>query len=161
MNSFRILLVLALLFVVSSASGYEFGLNLHGFSYHPDETDSNGLKFKSFNPGVGGRFVLSESKRHVWLTEGGIYKNSSGHASKYVGAGYRFKLPVGFQIGPSIALYQSPDQNSGDAFFAPLLVLSYRYQRVLFHVVPVPRYKDVNRNAAIGFYFTVNLYATD
>jgi hypothetical protein len=140
------------------ASAYELGVNVHGLSYHPDRADSNGRPFDSFNPGLGARFVVSESKRHLWLSEVGIYKNSSGHTSKYLGAGYRLKLPAGFIIGPSLAVYQSPDQNSGNAFLAPLLVLSWRYHRVLFHIVPVPRYKDVNRNAAVGLYMTVNLW---
>ena len=102
--------------------------------------------------------MLSESKRHIWLTEGGVYKNSSGQASKYLAAGYRLKLPAHFEIGSAVALYQSPDQNSGKAVLAPLLVISWRYKRVLFHVVPVPRYKDVNRNAAVGLYMTLNLW---
>jgi hypothetical protein len=140
------------------ASAYEFGVNIHGLSYHPDRTDSNGRPFDAFNPGIGARFVFSETRRHIWLSEAGIYKNSSGHTSKYLGAGYRFKLPAGFEIGPSLAVYQSPDQNSGDALLAPLLVISWRYQRVLLHVVPVPRYKDVNRNAAVGLYMTLNLW---
>ena len=142
------------------AFAYEFGLNLHGLSYHPDRADSNGRPFDSVNPGVGGRLVLSQSKRHTWLTEGGIYKNSSGHASKYLAAGYRLNLPAGFELGPALTLYQSPDQNSGKAVLAPLMVFSWRYKRVLFHVVPVPRYKEVNRNAAVGLYMTVNLWKT-
>ena len=147
-----------LLLSSTQAFGYEFGLNIHGLSYHPDRADSNGRPFDSVNPGIGARLVLSESKRHIWLTEGGIYKNSSGHTSKYLGAGYRLKLPGRFEIGPALTLYQSPDQNSGKAVLAPLMVFSWRYKRVLFHVVPVPRYKDVNRNAAVGLYMTVNLW---
>lgn len=152
------LIPFVLLILVSMAHGYEFGINLHGVSYHPDEADSTGRRFNSFNPGMGARLVLKESAKHIWLTEGGIYKNSTGHASKYLGGGYRFKLPAGFQLGPSIILYQSPDQNSAKAFLAPLAVLSWRYRDLLLHVVPVPRYKDVNRNAAVGLYFTFNVW---
>jgi hypothetical protein len=143
-----------------NAQAYEFGLNIHGLSYHPDRTDSSGKRFREFNPGLGGRFVLSESSKHIWLAEGGIYSNSSGHTSKYVGGGYRLKLPARFEVGPTLALYQSPDQNSGKTFLAPLLVFSYRYKRMLFHVVPVPRFKEINRNAVVGFYATVNLWKT-
>jgi hypothetical protein len=154
-------LLLALFFLQISAHAYEFGLNFHGFSYHPDRRDSSGERFREFNPGIGARVVLLESSRHIWVLEGGIYSNSSNHASKYIGGGYRFKLPAGFEVGPTLAVYQSPDQNSGKTFFAPLLVFSYRYKRLLLHVVPVPRFKDVNRNAVIGCYGTVNLWKTD
>jgi hypothetical protein len=143
-----------------NAHAYELGLNIHGLSYHPDRTDSSGERFHAFNPGFGARFVLSESRKHIWLVEGGIYSNSSGHTSKYLGVGYRLKLPARFEVGPTLALYQSPDQNSGKTFLAPLLVFSYRYKRILFHAVPVPRFKDVNRNAVVGFYATVNLWKT-
>jgi len=153
-----LLLFLTLLFLEIPAQAQEFGINFHGFSYHPDRTDSAGNHFRGFNPGIGARFVFRESARHVWLVEGGIYSNSSGNASKYAGGGYRFKLPAGFEVGPTLALYQSPDQNNSRTFLAPLLVLSYRYKKALFHIVPVPRYKDVNRNAVVGFYATVNLW---
>jgi hypothetical protein len=156
----RIVLWMVCLLTVSGDAGAdEFGVNIHGFSYHPDRRDSSGMKFREFNPGVGAHLVVHESERHIWLTEGGIYRNSSGHISKYAGAGYRFKLPAGFRLGPSVVFYQSPDQNSGKAFIAPLLVFSFRYQRAIFHIVPVPRYQDVNRNAAIGFYLTMNLWS--
>jgi hypothetical protein len=151
-------ILFALFLMTLPVHASEFGLNFHGFSYHFDRTDSNGREFREWNPGIGARFVLSESRRNIWLTEGGIYRNSTAHASKYLSGGYRFKLPAGFELGPSVVLYQSPDQNSGKAILAPLLVLSFRYQRLLLHVVPVPRYKDVNRNAAIGFYATFNLW---
>lgn len=154
-----LLLILFLLKVPAHA--YEFGLNFHGFSYHPDRTNSEGERFHEWNPGIGARLILSESRRHVWLAEGGIYSNSTGHASKYAGGGYRFRLPAGFEAGPTLVLYQSPDQNSGKTFLAPLLVFSFRYKRTLFHVVPAPRYKDVNRNAVVGFYATVNLWKSN
>ena len=152
-----------LLFAVIAAhvSAYELGLNIHGLSYHPDEQDSNGRPFDSINPGIGLRLVIHESGRHVWLSEGGLYKNSSGSTSKYFGGGYRFKLPANFEIGPSVVLYHSPDQNSGEAFLTPLIVLSWEYKRLQFHAVPVPRYKDVNRNAAVGFFITVSLWRND
>ncbi len=149
-----------LFFLNFPVHAYEFGINVHGLSYHPDRTNSEGERFREWNPGFGGRFIFSECRRHVWLAEAGLYSNSTGHVSKYVAGGYRFKLPAGFELGPSLALYQSPDQNSGKTFFAPLLVFSFRYKRMLFHVIPVPKYKEVNRNAAVGFYATVNLWKT-
>lgn len=156
----KFLTLLLLLLLPSLAAAYEFGINIHGFSYHPDRTDSTGMRFKEFNPGIGARLILSESKRNVWLLESGLYRNSSDDISKYAGGGYRFKLRGGFEIGPSVVIYQNPDQNSGKVFVAPLLVLSFRYKRVLFHAVPVPRYKDINRNAVIGLYGTVNIFSS-
>jgi hypothetical protein len=154
----RIFLFLATAIFAANVEAGEFGLNFYGFSYHPDDTDSLGRDFKPFNPGIGARYSFIETKKHILLCDGGIYSNSTGHVSKYVSAGYRFKLPYGFEIGPNVAVYQSPDQNSGKAFLAPLMIFSYRIERVLFHVVPIPRYKDVNRNAAVGFYATVILF---
>lgn len=150
-------MILILLFP-SFCFAHEVGLNVHGFSYHPDRTDSTGRRFKEWNPGVGGRLVLSQSKRHAWLLEAGFYRNSSAAISKYAGGGYRLKLPAGFELGPSVALYHNPDQNDGRVFVAPLLVVSFRYRNFMFHAVPVPRYKDVNRNSVIGFYGTLVLW---
>lgn len=153
------MILLSTFFAFSTTStASEIGFNIYGFSYHPDETDSNGNRFHAFNPGIGLQFTFYESGKHRLLADGGIYRNSTGHHSEYISAGYRFLPGAGFQVGPIVALYHSPDQNSGKAFLAPLLLLGYRYKRVTFQVIPVPRYKDVNRNAAIAMYFTISLH---
>ena len=148
------MLVIFSLLIVSSAEASEFGINLYGFSYHPDKADSNGNHFHAWNPGIGAQYTFFHHDRHRFLFDGGIYRNSSAHHSEYISAGYRFRPAWGFELGPVLAFYHSPDQNSGKTFIAPLLVFAYRYKRLTLQVVPVPKYKDVNRNAAIGMYFT-------
>jgi hypothetical protein len=145
------------LFILSCAEASEFGVNFYGFSYHPDKADSNGNHFHAWNPGLGAQYTFFQQGRHRFLIDGGIYRNSSAHHSEYISAAYRFRLGFGFELGPVVALYHSPDQNSGKAFIAPLLVFAYRYKRLTLQVVPVPKYKDVNRNAAVGMYFTIRL----
>jgi hypothetical protein len=150
-------IIVFLLFLASYSEASEFGMNVYGFSYHPDKADSNGNHFHSWNPGLGAQYTFLQRNRHRLLVDGGIYRNSSAHASEYVSGVYRFRLFGGFEFGPVVALYHSPDQNSGKAFIAPLLVLAYSYKRVTLQIVPVPKYKNVNRNAAIGMYFTIRL----
>ena len=151
------ILILFALIIVSNAEASEFGINLYGFSYHPDKADSNGNHFHGWNPGLGAQYTFFQRDRHRLLLDGGIYRNSSAHHSEYVSAGYRFRPIWGFELGPVLALYHSPDQNNGKTFFAPLLVLAYRYKRITLQIVPVPKYKDVNRNASVGLYLTVRL----
>jgi len=136
-------------------------VNFYGFSYHPDQADSNGNHFHGWNPGLGAQYTFLHHDRHRLLMDGGIYHNSSAHRSEYISAGYRLRVIYGFEFGPMVALYHSPDQNSGKAFIAPLLVLAYHYKRITMQVVPVPKYKDVNRNAAVGMYFTFKISSAD
>jgi hypothetical protein len=133
-------------------------INLYGFSYHRDKTDSNGNHFHSLNPGLGLQYTFFERRHHRFLTDGGIYRNSTGHHSEYVSVAYRFLVPGGFQVGPAFALYHSPDQNSGKVILAPLLVFAFRYKRITFQAIPVPRYKEVNRNAALAMYFSLKIW---
>src|SRR5262245_8350850 len=113
--------ILFFILIASACEASEFGVNIYGFSYHPDETDSNGNHFHSFNPGIGAQYTFFQRDRHRFLIDGGVYRNSSAHHSEYIATAYRFRVIGGFEIGPLLALYHSPDQNSGKAFLAPLV----------------------------------------
>jgi len=154
----RVLLATFLIGIAGTVSASEFGINIYGISYHPDREDSQGNEFHEINPGAGIQWILTETKRNVWFLDGGLYRNSSAHAAEYFSFGYRYKLYRGIQIGAALALYHSKDQNQDEPFLAPLLLLSYRFRRVSIHLIPLPRYKDVNRNAAIGLYATIFIF---
>ena len=146
-----------LICVATCAGAGDFGINVHGFTYHPDREDSLGNKLQGINPGIGWNLVLRETRRTILANEGGIYRNSSGKAAEYVSLGFRVKLFRGLSVGPAFGVFHSSTYNLGEPVFAVLPVISYRYGRVALSAVYFPRYEDINRNAALTFYGTFYL----
>ncbi len=133
----------------------EWGINIHGLSYHPDKTDSEGNKLHGFNPGIGLNYAFRDSGHWVLLTEGGIFSNSSQKAAEYVSLSARLKLYRGLSIGPELGVIHSSSYNMGDPILAPLPVVSFRYHRLAVSAIYFPRYKNVNRNASISAFATI------
>lgn len=51
----------------------------------------------------------------------------------------------------------SKSYNDGKFFIAPLPILTYDLGAVKLNAIYVPRYRDYNKFAVFGFYFTVPL----
>jgi hypothetical protein len=140
--------------VVSTAG--EIGINIYGLSYHPDRRDSAGKSFNELNVGIGLNYALYETHRSIFPIEGGIFKNSGGDVAKYIGAGYLFKFGRGISAGGEAVYFDSKTYNNGHPAFGIVPMVSYRYKPLSFTVMYLPKYKNINQNAAFGLYGTVH-----
>jgi hypothetical protein len=141
------------LFVAFAEAG-EYGINLYGFSYHPDRVDSRGRSFHEWNPGAGFHYLFRDTRRTILDSDLGVYSNSLGKLTVYGSAGYKFKIIGGLSAGAAAAVVYSPGYNDGTPFPALVPIVSYRYRKLAMNFLYIPEFKDLNRNDAIGFYFT-------
>lgn len=136
-------------------------VNLHvfGLSYHPDRegTRVNHLD-NEFNVGLGFGYRLHEDELGMINSEVGVFRDSGRNWAKFAGLCYLFKLDKRWKLGADVLLLQSPSYNDGEAFVAPIPRLSYDFGKVILNAVYVPRYKQLNRYAVYGIYFTVPLW---
>lgn len=133
----------------------EWGVIIHGFSYHPDRTFANGDKFNETNPGLGLTYIVSEDQKHIWFVEGGRYKDSGANKAVYFGPGYKYKLTESLSIGAGFFFANSDTYNSGKSFVAPIPLLSYRYKPVSVNLTYLPEISGVNDYATWGVYFAI------
>ena len=154
-----VLFILAILFPIIHASLAEagkIGIDIFGLSYHPDKVTASGKKLNGFNFGGGLNYVLREKKRTLWMAHGGAYYSSGSTPAEFAAFTLQYKLGW-FRIGPSLTVMHSSSYNHGKVFAAPLLLISLRYKSVSVNALPVPRYKDRNRNSALALFFTWHL----
>jgi len=135
-------------------------VNLHvfGLSYHPDQ---NGTRIShldnELNFGLGLGYKLRDSAQSVVISEAGFFKDSGRTWAKFAGIGYLFKLSENWKLGADFLVIQSPTYNKGSVFAAPIPHLSYDFGPVKMNIVYIPEYKELNRFAAYGLYFTIPL----
>lgn len=149
-----ILLFTFAIFITSTASAYESGINFYGFSYHPDRKDSRGYNFREWNPGLGYHLNFFENKHAILFTDAGLFLNSVSKSTAFSLAGADLKLLSGISAGINGGIVYSPAYNSGKPVFALLPSVSFRYESLRFNCIYIPKYKDVNRNSALGFSVT-------
>jgi hypothetical protein len=142
------------LFLTSPAFGYESGLNFYGLSYHPDRKDSRGYDFREINPGLGYHLNLVDYRHAILFLDAGLFLNSVSKSTAFSVAGAELKLFSGLSAGATGGIVYSPAYNSGHAIFALLPSVSFRYEKLRFNCIYIPKYKDVNRNSALGFSVT-------
>jgi len=140
--------------ITSTAFAYESGLNIYGFSYHPDRRDSRGYEFREFNPGLGYHLNFFNNKHAILFADAGLFLNSVSRTTAFSVAGAELKIFYGLSAGATGGVVYSPAYNSGHVIFALLPSVSYRYESLRFNCTYIPKYKDVNRNSALGFSVT-------
>jgi hypothetical protein len=153
MNRFTFLFVVFLLSATTVAFGIESGVNVYGFSYHPERTDSKGNRFQEWNPGLGYHATLRNTRHTILFTDTGIFVNSLSKATIFSSAGVELKIRSGISAGVYGAFIYSKAYNDGKPIVAPLPSLSYRYRQFRLNATYFPKYKQ-NDNAAFGFSFT-------
>jgi hypothetical protein len=149
----KLIFIFAIL-ITSSAFGHELGINFYGFSYHPDRRDSRGYEFREFNPGFGYHLNFFDHKHAILFIDAGLFLNSVSKSTAFSVAGAELKIFSGLSAGATGGIVYSPAYNSGHVIFALLPSVSYRYESLRFNCTFIPKYKDVNRNAALGFSVT-------
>jgi hypothetical protein len=136
-------------------------INVHifGLSYHPDRAGTRISHLDNeLNVGLGLGYNLYGDDLGVVISEAGFFKDSGRNWAKFAGVGYRFKITDCWKLGADLLAIQSPTYNHGDAFIAPIPRLSYDFSRVKINMVYLPRYKELNRYAAYGLYFTIPIW---
>lgn len=71
--------------------------------------------------------------------------------------GYQYKFFDNWRFGAAVLAVQSKTYNNGDAFIAPLPILTYDLGAVKLNAIYVPKYGDYNRFAVFGLYFSFPL----
>jgi hypothetical protein len=136
-------------------------INLHvfGISYHPDRAGTRISHLDNeLNVGLGFGYKLYEDNLGVVVSEVGVFRDSGRHWAKLAGVGYQFKITDRWKFGADLLAIQSPTYNFGDSFVAPIPRLSYDFRVVKLNMIYIPRYKEFNRYAVYGLYFTVRLW---
>jgi hypothetical protein len=116
----------------------------------------NGLD-NQLNLGLGLNYTLHEDQRGIAFAEGGFYRDSGSHIAKLAGVGYQYKLGERWRLGGSLVGLHSPSYNDGKFFVAPLPMLSYDFGAVQLNAIYVPSYREYNKFAVFGFYFSMPL----
>jgi hypothetical protein len=151
-----LLFLLLLLLFAKPAAANPWGLDIFGLSYHIDRFDSEGRAMNDFNPGIGAHYDLRETKHSLIMLDSGIYYSSGRSLAEFGAIGWQRKWRI-LRFGPALSVFHSASYNKGHLFAAPLFLFSVRVSPLTFTVLPIPRYKHKNRNAAIGFFTTWNL----
>jgi hypothetical protein len=153
----RLLLLVCLVSFPTTLFAGEIGINIYGISYHPERRDSNGRKFDELNPGVGINYIALEKSKSIFQVNAGIFKNSGGEAAQYIGGGYCYKIGKGFSAGGELVYFHSSSYNNGNSTLGIVPMASYRRNSLSFTLLYLPKYKNINRNMAFGFYGTIHL----
>jgi hypothetical protein len=143
---------------VALADDGRLNLQLYGFSYHTDREGSRNAGLDNeFNPGLGLKYVVHDDARGQGFVEAGFYRDSGSNLAKLAGIGYQFKLGRRWRLGGALVALQSETYNRGNAFIAPLPILSYDLGALTLNAIYVPAYRDYNEFAVFGFYLSVPL----
>jgi hypothetical protein len=139
-------------------AGPPLSLNVHiyGFSYHPDRQGVRRNRVgNEAHLGFGLNYEFHEDARGVGFVEGGFYRDSGRNVAKLAGVGYQFKLGDNWRLGGALVGIHSPTYNHGRFFVAPLPMVSYDLGPVTLNAIYAPRFKEYNRFAVFGFYFSI------
>ncbi len=151
-------IVMAVNSCAASAADPPLNLNVHiyGFSYHPDRQGVRRNRVgNEANLGFGLNYAFHEDARGVGFVEGGFYRDSGRNIAKLGGAGYQFKLGESWRLGGALVGIHSPTYNRGRFFIAPMPIISYGLGPVTLNATYAPRFRDYNRFAVYGFYFSI------
>ena len=131
---------------------------MYGLSYHPDrEGARNAGLDNEFNPGLGLNYTAHEDSRGVAFVEAGFYQDSGNHLATIAGIGYQYKLGRRWRLGGGLMAINSETYNHGNAFLAPIPLLTYDFGAVKLNALYVPKYGDYNRFAVFGLYLSIPL----
>jgi hypothetical protein len=134
----------------------ELGINVYGLSYHFQRTRAKEIGVDNeLNPGLGLRYQFAEWKRFSFAADVGIFEDSGREAAKLVGASAMWHFGGGFRAGGALVLFDSHTYNRGNAFIAPLPLLSYDVGPVTLNLTYFPKVSQYNEISTLGFWITV------
>lgn len=137
-------------------------LNLHvfGLSYHPDRKGTRDSHLDNeLNAGLGLNYEFHNDAQGVANVEAGVFKDSGRNWAKFAGLGYQFKFGDRWRLGADLLAIHSPTYNHDRGFVAPIPRLTYDFGPVKLNAVYIPKFREINKFAVFGFYFTVPMNA--
>ena len=135
-----------------------WAVNIYGASYHFEREHARSIDADNeFNPGLGIRKGLWKSGRQRVYAEAGLYYDSGERWAKTADITYQYELFDRFRAGVGLFFLHTPTYNDGDAFVAPLPVVSYDFGPVELNVAYAPRVQNVNDINTLGFFVTWKL----
>jgi hypothetical protein len=144
----------ALLALPTPALG-EIGLNLYGLSYHFDRSRARELRVDNeINPGLGLRYRVPQSERLQWIFDVGAYRDSGRNTALVAGAGGLWHATHRLRLGAALALFDSDTYNRGKTALAPVPIAAYELDRAMLNFVYLPKVREVNEVATLGFWVT-------
>jgi len=132
--------------------------HLYAFSYHTDRDGvrQHGLD-NELNAGLGLNYAFHEDERGIAFAEAGFYRDSGSRVAKLAGVGYHYKLGEHWKLGGALLGVLSDTYNNGRFFIAPVPMLAYDFGVVELNITYVPRFRDYNKFAVFGFFFSFPL----
>ncbi|OGA72601.1 MAG: hypothetical protein A3G81_21545 [Betaproteobacteria bacterium RIFCSPLOWO2_12_FULL_65_14] len=106
------------------------------------------------NPGLGLRYRVPHSERLQWFLDVGAYRDSGRNTALVAGAGGLWHATDRLRLGAALALFDSDTYNRGKTALAPVPVAAYELDRVMLNFVYLPKVREVNEVATLGFWAT-------
>jgi hypothetical protein len=132
-----------------------WAVNIYGASYHFERERARRIDADNeFNPGLGIRKGLWKSGRQRVYAEAGLYYDSGERWAKTADITYQYELFDRFRAGVGLFFFHTRTYNDGDAFVAPLPVISYDFGPAELNVAYAPRVRNVNDINTLGFFLT-------
>jgi hypothetical protein len=154
-------LVAAALLLCGSASAADWGVNVYGLSYHWDRNLAERNDWDNeFNPGLGLRYRMGHWLRADAILDGGAYYDSGRNTAVYAGAGLLWPLDRSRRVhlGAVLTAFHSDTYNRGDAFVAPIPLLTVRFDPVTLNFTHFPKIGDFNDIHTTALFFTFPLH---
>jgi hypothetical protein len=134
----------------------DLGINVYGLSYHFDRSRARELNVDNeINPGLGVRYRRAHSERLQWIVDVGAYRDSGRNTALLAGAGVLWHVSEGWRLGAALTLLDSDTYNRGKTALAPVPLAAYEFRRVSLNFVYLPKVRDINEVATLGFWATV------
>jgi hypothetical protein len=144
------------LFILNSSAAFvlagEWGINVHGFSYHPERRDEKGRKFNEVNPGLGVSYIFRTRPKSIWSMDAGCFDNSFRDAAAYAGVTWKYRFTSHLSAGVAGSLFYSHSYHNGRPFVAPFPVLTFREGPAAFNLIYFPKLTRFNPVAVFGVY---------
>lgn len=141
----------------NSAQAGDWGVNVYGLSYHWDrEVAKNNDWDNEFNPGLGLRYRMGSWLKADAIIDAGAYYDSGRNTAVYAAAGLLWPLDEAKRLSLGVALtaFHSDTYNQGDAFIAPIPLLTYRFDQVTVNFTHFPKIGDINSVHTTAMFFT-------
>lgn len=156
----RALLPLILLSSVLTAQAGDLSLNLYGLSHHWERAEAKRIGTDhEFNPGLGLRYSLDPASLcRTPFMEIAAYRDSGAATAVYAALGcLGFRLGDSLYLGGALAAFQSDTYNRGDAFIAPVPLLTWKLDRFNLNFTHFPKIRGFNDINTTGLYVSIPL----
>ncbi len=139
----------------ATASAGELGIDLFGLSYHLDRRDDSGRRFNEFNYGLGVNYTFFSNDRSRYYLEGAIYHDSYNYTARFGAVGYDYRLFDQLYFGLIVGLIDSRSVSDAGSIVGAVPMLRYRWSRVTFNLVHIPKFPGINGYPSFATYLTL------